>query len=184
VLVLASRSPRRAELLKNAGLPFIVRSAEIDETPLPQENPEEYVKRLAQQKALAVECGRDEIVLAADTTVIAAGQMLGKPVDRADAVRMLEALSGRKHTVITGICLRWSGELISDWATTQVWFAALTPGEIQEYVASGEPMDKAGAYGIQGIASRFIDRIDGCYNNVVGLPVAVVYRHLSALRRF
>jgi septum formation protein len=178
VLVLASQSPRRAEILRWAGIPFRMRSAVVDETARPGEKPEEYVCRLAELKALAIEAGVEDVVLGADTTVVIGGEMLGKPVDEADARRMLEALSGRRHEVLTGICVRWPTELIRDWAATHVWFATMTAQEIDEYVASGEPMDKAGAYAIQGLASKFIEKIDGCYFNVVGLPVALVYRHL------
>ncbi|HEV3332727.1 MAG TPA: Maf family protein [Bryobacteraceae bacterium] len=181
MLVLASQSPRRAEILRQAGLPFTVRIAQVDETPLPEEAPDHYVRRLAEAKALGVEAAPEEIVLGADTTVVVGGEMLAKPVDVPDARRMLEALSGRRHEVFTGICLRRGTALIQNCAKTQVWFAPLTPLEIEDYVASGEPMDKAGAYGIQGLASKFIERIEGCYFNVMGLPVALVYRHLSAL---
>jgi septum formation protein len=181
VLVLASRSPRRAEILKQAGIPFTVRTADVDETPRNGEKPETYVCRLAGEKAAAVDAGPDETVLAADTTVVIDGEILGKPVDSADAARMLKLLSGRRHEVLTGIALRRGGETISDWAATEVWFANLTEREIADYVASGEPMDKAGAYAIQGLASKFIEKIEGCYSNVVGLPIAIVYRHLKTL---
>jgi len=178
VLVLASKSPRRAEILRQAGIPFTVRAAEVDETPLPGEQPEAYAQRLAEVKALAVASTPAETVLGADTTVVIDGQILGKPTDADDARRMLCALSGRCHNVITGICIRRGDGLTRDWASTQVWFAAMTESEIDRYIASGEPQDKAGAYAIQGLASKFIERIEGCYFNVVGLPVALVYRHL------
>jgi septum formation protein len=181
MLVLASRSPRRAELLAAAGIEFSVRAADVDETPLPEENPEHYVVRVAEAKAGAVALGDDEIVLAADTTVVLAGEIMGKPMDPADAMRMLTALSSQRHEVITAVCLRNSHRTITDLSSTAVWFAPLSVGEIQWYVASGEPMDKAGAYGIQGLASRFIDRIEGSYTNVVGLPVARVYQLLREL---
>ena len=181
MLVLASQSPRRAEILRQAGIPFTVRAAEVDETPLPDEKPEDYVRRLAEEKALAVEAAPAETVLGADTTVVIDGQMLAKPADAADARRMLETLSGRRHEVLTGICLRQGTTLIRDWATTRVWFRPMTAQEITDYVASGEPADKAGGYAIQGLASKYIERIDGCYFNVVGLPVALVYRHLANL---
>jgi len=180
-LVLASRSPRRAELLTAAGIEFTVRSADIDETPRAGEAPMDYVLRLAQEKACAVWCGADETILAADTTVVLGREILGKPVDRADAARMLGALSERRHEVMTGVCLRAGNRMVRDASVTAVWFAPLTEAEIAEYVASGEPMDKAGAYGIQGIASRYVDRIEGSYTNVVGLPVALVYRLLHQL---
>lgn len=177
-LVLASRSPRRAELLTAAGIEFTVRSADIDETPRCGEAPLDYVLRLAEEKAWAVACDADETVLAADTTVVLGGEILGKPVDRADAARMLGALSERRHEVITGVCLRSQQRTVCEACVTAVWFAPMTAREIDEYVASDEPMDKAGAYGIQGVASRYIDRIEGSYTNVVGLPVALVYRLL------
>ena len=117
-------------------------------------------------------------MLAADTIVVLAGEIMGKPKDAADAARMLTALSGQRHEVITAICLRSAGGTLTDLTSTAVWFAPLSEEEIQWYVASGEPMDKAGAYGIQGLASRFIDRIEGSCANVVGLPVARVYQFL------
>jgi septum formation protein len=178
MLILASQSPRRADILQQAGIPFTVRAVSIDEAPLEAERPGPYVRRLAHAKALAVEAAPDEIVLAADTTVVAHGELLAKPVDDADARRMLLMLSGRRHEVLTGICLRRGDHLVTDHASTAVWFAPLTPGEIEAYIASREPMDKAGAYAIQGLASKFVERIDGCYFNVMGLPVALVYRHL------
>jgi septum formation protein len=178
MLILASQSPRRAEILRLAGIPFTVRSASVDESPLEAERPGPYVRRLAHAKALAIDAAADEIVLAADTTVVAHGELLAKPIDAADARRMLGVLSGRRHEVLTGICLRRGDRVLTDHVSTAVWFAPLTPSEIDEYVASGEPMDKAGAYAIQGLASKFVERIDGCYFNVMGLPVALVYRHL------
>jgi septum formation protein len=180
VLILASRSPRRAELLRAAGIDFTVRAADVDETALPNESPRNYVTRLAFEKAQAIPAA-SETVLAADTTVVIDNQILGKPIDPADAKRMLQALSGRKHEVITGICLRRGSRVIQDVDVTGVWFAPLTEAEIDRYVASGEPMDKAGAYAIQGLASRFIPRIEGSYSNVVGLPVALVSQALSKL---
>jgi septum formation protein len=179
MLVLASQSPRRAEILRQAGIPFIVRAASVDESPLEAERPGPYVRRLAQAKALAVDAAPGEIVLGADTTVVAAGELLAKPADAADARRMLAHLSGRRHEVLTGICLRRGGQVLTDNAATAVWFAALSDAEIENYIATGEPMDKAGAYAIQGLASKFVERIDGCYFNVMGLPVALVYRHLA-----
>lgn len=179
VLVLASQSPRRAEILKQAGIPFRVQAAEVDETPLHDEAPEKYVQRLAEMKALAVKAGPEDAVLGADTTVVVGGEMLGKPADADDARRMLRLLSGRRHEVLTGVCIKRGVDVVTDWAATQVWFVPMTDREIDDYVASGEPMDKAGAYAIQGLASKFIEKIDGCYFNVVGLPVALVYRHLK-----
>jgi septum formation protein len=183
MLVLASQSPRRSEILRQAGIPFTVRVADVDETPLAREKPEDYVRRLAKEKALAVRPGPEEVVLGADTTVVVHGVMLGKPVDVNDARRMLHLLSGKRHEVMTGICLKSAAGVILDWATTHVWFTEMTGREIEDYVASGEPMDKAGAYAIQGLASRFIERVDGCYFNVVGLPVALVYKHLRGAHR-
>jgi len=179
MLVLASQSPRRAEILRNAGIPFTIRSVEIDESPVEAERPGPYVRRLAEAKARAVHAASDEIVLAADTTVAAAGELLGKPADSADARRMLALLSGRRHEVLTGVCLRQGERILCDHAATAVWFAPLSSAEIEDYVASGEPMDKAGAYAIQGLASKFVERIEGCYFNVMGLPVSLVWRHLK-----
>jgi septum formation protein len=181
MLVLASRSPRRREILQQAGIPFVVRPADVDETPLPGEAARDYVTRIAREKANATAAEPGEIVLAADTTVVIQGQILAKPLDAADARRMLHMLSGQGHEVLTGIYLRSAGRVIEDCAETSVWFAPLSAEEIEDYAASGEPMDKAGAYAIQGLASKFIQRIEGCYFNVMGLPVAMVYRHLREL---
>lgn len=181
MIVLASRSPRRAELLRSAGFQFVVRAADIDETPRNGEHAQDYAVRLAEEKNLAIEAAPGEIVVAADTVVVLGSEIMGKPADADDARRMLAALSGRKHEVITGIALRAGHRMLSDFVSTAVWFAPLTRDEIESYVASGEPMDKAGAYGIQGIASRFIDRIEGSYTNVVGLPVALVYQKLKEI---
>lgn len=183
MLVLASRSPRRRDILQQAGIPFVIRPMEVDETPLPGESARDYVVRIAREKANAAAHPADgEIVLAADTTVTIHGEILGKPLDAADARRMLHMLSGKRHEVLTGICMRSASRVIEDCAETSVWFARLSPEEIADYAASGEPMDKAGAYAIQGLASKFVGRIEGCYFNVMGLPVAMVYRHLRALQ--
>jgi len=179
MLVLASLSPRRSEILRQAGIPFTVRAAPVDETPLPGELPPDYVKRVAALKALAVSAAPDEVVLGADTTVVVAGEMLAKPADAADARWMLSLLSGRRHEVVTGICLRRGSKLVYDQAVTAVWFSAMSDAEMDDYADSGEPLDKAGAYAIQGLASKFIERIEGCYFNVMGLPVSLVYRHLK-----
>jgi septum formation protein len=178
MLILASQSPRRAEILKQAGFDFVVRPAAVDETPLAGETPLACVERLARAKALAVEASADDIVLGADTVVVIDGRILGKPTDTADATRMLQLLSGRQHEVITGVCLRHQSSFACGSTVTRVWFAALSAEEIAAYVASGEPMDKAGAYAIQGLASRYITRIEGSYANVVGLPIDWVYQHL------
>jgi septum formation protein len=151
----------------------------VDETPIDGEAPEDYVRRLAEWKALAVEATADEIVLGADTTVVVDGDILGKPEDAADARRMVARLAGRRHQVLTGICLRHGSRNVRDLATTKVWFAGMSEAEIDGYVASGEPMDKAGGYAIQGLASKYVERIDGCYFNVMGLPVSLVHRHLT-----
>lgn len=182
MLILASQSPRRAELLKRAGIPFLVRPANVDETAHRGERPQDYARRIAEAKALAVDAGPSDVVLGADTTVVIDGAMLGKPDDANHAARMLAVLSGRKHEVITGICLKSAAEMIRDWAVTHVWFAELSREEIHAYVSSGEPMDKAGAYAIQGLASKFVERIDGGYSNVVGLSVALVYKYLRTMR--
>jgi septum formation protein len=181
MLLLASKSPRRREILQNAGIPFEVRPAEIHESHSDHEPPEDYVRRLAREKAEAVAAASGDIVLGADTVVVVDEHVLEKPNDAADACRMLRLLSGRDHFVITGICLRSPDRLIIDSERTMVRFAPLTDEEIEDYVQSGEPMDKAGAYAIQGLASKFVERIEGCYFNVVGLPVAKVYRLLKEI---
>jgi septum formation protein len=174
-VILASRSPRRAELLSAAGISFEVLAADIDETPHPHETPAAYVERLAIDKARAVFALRPESrVLGADTTVTIDGEILGKPVDEADALRMIRRLNGRPHEVHTGVALVSAGGVRSAVDTTRVWFSAMTDEDISWYVATGEPVDRAGAYAIQGLASRFIPRIEGSYSNVVGLPVALV----------
>ena len=178
MLVLASRSPRRSEILRQAGIPFTVRVSDVDESVLPGESPGAYVQRLAEAKAMAVTAGQGDIVLGADTTVVISGEILAKPADARDAHRMLALLSGRRHEVLTGICMRRGARATCDCVTTAVVFAELSEREIAEYVASGEPMDKAGAYAIQGLASKFVERIEGDYFNVMGLPVALVYRRL------
>ena len=189
MIVLASASPRRQEILRNAGIPFSVQAADIDETPLKDELPRDCAERLAREKALAVWRMRPrDMVLGADTIVVVDGAILGKPVDSNDAARMLRLLSGRVHQVITGVCVvggRGDSQLTSSEPetrtaseTTSVTMNELSDAEIRKYVATGEPMDKAGAYAIQGIASRWIPRIEGDYSNVVGLPMALVYSML------
>jgi len=189
MLVLASASPRRQELLRNAGISFEVQPAHIPEDPQPGELPGACAERLAREKARAVFSRRPgDIVLGADTIVVVEGEILGKPRDAADAMRMLGRLSGKTHQVTTGVCLtgpgegRHGGEAFEDVRseTTRVTVATLTEGEIRDYVASEEPMDKAGAYAIQGRASRWIPQIAGDYFNVVGLPVALVWKMLAA----
>jgi septum formation protein len=177
VLVLASKSPRRQQILRDAGIPFVVRAVDVPEHRRADESAVDYVRRLAEEKAVAVALNPSEVILGADTTVVVGDQVLEKPRDTGDAIRMLALLSGREHQVITGICLRSESRKIVDAAITRVHFMALTQEELEAYAASGEPMDKAGAYAIQGLASKFIDRIEGCYFNVVGLPVPMVYRY-------
>jgi septum formation protein len=181
-LTLASASPRRAELLAAAGFDFDVHPVEVDETPLPGEDPAAYVSRLALLKAQRCQCDRvGELVLAADTTVVVDGQLLAKPVDEAEARRMLRLLAGREHQVLTGVALRLGSRVLSAVEATGVRFVALGEAEIDWYVASGEPAGKAGAYAVQGLAARFVDRIEGSYSNVVGLPVSRVYLMLREL---
>lgn len=214
MLVLASASPRRQDLLRSAGISFKTQPADIDETPLPGESARACAERLAREKALAVWRTRpQDVVLGADTIVVIDDSILGKPADSGDAARMLRLLAGRVHSVITGVCVvqtvasrqlpvasegpagnyvhpppsfevlrTENGELRTASETTLVTMSELSDTEIRDYVASGEPMDKAGAYAIQGRASRWIPRIEGDYSNVVGLPLALVVRMLSQLR--
>jgi septum formation protein len=187
-IILASSSPRRQELLRNAGIPFTMQPADINETPIAGESPRNCAERLAREKALAVFQGRPKnFVLGADTIVVVDDAILGKPRDDADAFRMLRLLSGRTHAVITGVCIvgpvasgQWSVVSNTKTAseTTLVTMCIISDDEIRDYVATGEPMDKAGAYAIQGMASRWIPCIEGDYSNVVGLPVALVYAML------
>ncbi|NLA35586.1 MAG: septum formation inhibitor Maf [Actinobacteria bacterium] len=176
-LILASGSPRRRELLAEAGYRFSVHPADIDETPLPYEKPEDYVERLAAHKAAAVaaELGdgaRDAVVVGADTIVVLGKELLGKPVDAADAASMLRRLSGRVHHVLTGVavCSRELTTAIS--VESAVWFRELDDDEIDAYVAGGEPLDKAGSYAIQGGGAAFVEEIEGAFDNIVGLPVS------------
>jgi nucleoside triphosphate pyrophosphatase len=181
MLILASASPRRSELLRNAAIPFVVDPAHVREEPAAREKPLDYAKRLARDKALAVFARHaNDVVLAADTVVVAGEHLLEKPAGAEDAARMLRLLSGRAHQVITGVCVVAPNFEDTEAEATEVHFSPISDQEIADYVASGEPMDKAGAYGIQGIASRWIGRIEGCYFNVVGLPVERVYRMLRA----
>lgn len=181
-LVLASQSPRRRELLSIAGFTFTVRAHPVEELRADGESPRHYVMRLASAKAEASwNAAADEIILGADTIVVLDHQVLEKPHSEASAKAMLRALSCREHVVLTGICLRHSGGSIVDYESTRVSFVELSEQEIDDYVRSGEPMDKAGAYAIQGLASKFIDRIEGDYFNVMGLPLARIYRHLKRI---
>ncbi len=177
MLVLASASPRRQDLLRAAGIAFQVQATNIPEDALAGETPRTCAERLAREKAAFVARSRPrDVVLGADTIVVVDGEMLGKPVDAADATRMLRLLSGRSHEVITGVCLMGAGFADVRSESTLVVMSDLSEADIAFYVRSGEPMDKAGAYAIQGIASRWIPRIQGDYSNVVGLPVALVWR--------
>lgn len=179
-LVLASASPRRAELLRAAGLTFDVQVTGADEEVQPDETPEAYVQRVAEAKArAALPAAGDRLVLAADTTVVVDGRILGKPSGQDEASEMLRLLSGRSHVVMTGVTLATAARLMTRSETTAVEFAPLSDDEIAWYVATGEPADKAGAYAVQGLASRYVTRIDGSYSNVVGLPVALVYKMLA-----
>src|SRR5581483_1226002 len=195
MLILASASPRRQELLRNAAIPFTVDPADIPEVPEPGEQPQIFAERLAREKARDVAALHpDDFVLGADTTVVIDGEILNKPNDASDAARMLRLLSGRTHQVITGVCLvlpsnkgprgqvrtenQGPRKEVVRSETTSVTFAPLSDADIEFYVSTGEPMGKAGAYAIQGTASRWIPRVEGDYFNVVGLPVAMVYRML------
>ena len=180
MLILASSSPRRRQLLEQIGLTFTVESADVDERLQPGEPPAKYVQRLALEKAQAIwERHRSEddpddplIILGADTVVVLDSEVLGKPADQADARRMLELLSGRTHQVLTGIAAVSRRGMVSEVEITQVFFDLINDEELVRYLMSGEPMDKAGAYGIQGYAARWIPRIEGCHFNVMGLPLA------------
>lgn len=180
-LILASQSPRRRELLRNAGYDFEIRNVEVPERRLPRESAEAYVERLATGKAQAAKPSLGEVAIGADTVVVVDGQVLEKPLDRSDASRMLALLSGRRHRVLTGICVYDGHRTLAEVESTWVEFDPMQPGEIEEYVASGEPMDKAGAYAIQGRASRYVAGIEGCYFNVVGLPVRRLSRLLQEI---
>ena len=173
-LILASQSPRRRELLGLTGLDFVVRGADIDETMDETKPPEEEVARVSRLKALAVAREPDDVVIAADTIVVCEGKVLGKPRDEADAFRMLSLLSGRDHQVMTGMTVLQGDEIVTHTEVTRLRFRDLLPGEIRAYIASGEPMDKAGAYGIQGGAALFCVGMEGDYYNVMGLPVCAL----------
>lgn len=171
-IILASASPRRAELLRQAGVNFSVRPADIDETPRPGESAGGYVERLAVEKALAVSQQEpDAIVIGSDTSVVLSGAILGKPASEEDAVETLMALSGQTHQVMTGVAVAVESSSESICVTTEVTFRTLTKPEIAAYVRTGEPMDKAGSYGIQGLGGIFVERLQGSYSSVVGLPL-------------
>ena len=170
-LILASQSPRRRELLGLTGLPFVVRAADIDETMDPGKAPFDEVARVSCLKAEAVARKPEDVVIAADTIVVCGGEVLGKPRNEADAFRILSVLSGRHHEVMTGMTVVCGDKAITHTEVTKIHFRELHPEEIRAYIASGEPMDKAGAYGIQGGAALFCEKMDGDYYNVMGLPV-------------
>ena len=181
-LVLASQSPRRKELLSILGIPFSIVPSSIDEIPARGENPEQFVVRVARQKGMDVASRVSQsVVLSADTVVTVDGEILGKPASPSDAAQMLSKISGRTHRVMTGVCLVLAPRriLALEHETTRVRFRKLSAAEIRDYLRSGEPFDKAGAYGIQGLASKYVTRIEGCFFNVVGLPVPLVYEMLK-----
>jgi septum formation protein len=180
-LVLASGSPRRREILDLLALEHEVRPPAVAEKLRPGEAPNAAARRLAIEKVAATPSGRDELILAADTLVVLGDKILGKPSDQADAVRMLMQLQGRRHEVFTGLALQVGNRVEADVAVTGVWFRSLDAAECEEYVASGEPLDKAGSYGIQGLGAALVHRIEGEYFNVMGLPVQLL---LSLLARF
>ena len=170
-LILASQSPRRRELLGLTGLDFTVRVADIDETMDPGKEPFDEVARVSRLKALAVQREPEDVVIAADTIVVCGDEVLGKPRDEEDAFRILSLLSGRSHEVMTGMTVLRGNEAVTHTEVTKIRFRQLHPAEIRAYIATGEPMDKAGAYGIQGGAALFADQMEGDYYNVMGLPV-------------
>lgn len=182
-IILASKSPRRQELLKLLGVDFTIHTADIDETMDPALPPEQEVARVGEEKAEAVaaQCASEDIVIAADTIVVVDGQILGKPKSEADAVRMLSLLSGRRHEVMTGLTVLQSGRMQRCVVRTGIEFRPLSDREIRAYVATGEPMDKAGAYGIQGRGALFVAHLDGDYFNVMGLPLCRLGQLLNEL---
>ena len=177
-LILASQSPRRRELLGLFHLPFVIRVADIDETMDETASAYEEVARVSREKALAVSRGADDVVIAADTIVVCQGKVLGKPHSPEEAVQMLSLLSGRDHQVMTGMTVLRGEKVLSCTEVTDIHFRELSPKEINAYVATGEPMDKAGAYGIQGGAALFAEKMVGDYYNVMGLPVCKLHRML------
>ncbi|MBR5321362.1 MAG: septum formation protein Maf [Clostridia bacterium] len=182
-LVLASKSPRRSEILKNAGYDFEIRVADADETIPDGTKPEDAVVFLAARKAMAVNRADDETVLGADTIVVLNNRILGKPKDREDAFNMLKSLSGRVHSVFTGVCIIENGKSMTFAEETQVEFLPLSDEDIYKYIDTNDCYDKAGAYGIQGYASKFIRRISGDYFNVVGLPISAIFEKFLQKRK-
>lgn len=177
-LILASASPRRKALLSLFGIPFTVRAADIDETMDPEKPPFDEVARVSRSKALAVSRGEEDVVIAADTIVVCQGKVLGKPHSEDEAASMLRLLSGRDHQVMTGCTILYGDRAETFTEVTSLHFRPLREKEIQKYVQSGEPMDKAGAYGIQGGAALFCEKLEGDYYNVMGLPVCRLYETL------
>jgi septum formation protein len=181
-VILASQSPRRRELLTLIGIPHEVRPADIDERYLPGEVPAAHAERLAREKAATIgRTERDAVVIGSDTIVVVDGDVLGKPTDEAHAVAMLNRLSGRSHTVMTAVAIRWRGEERSAVEEVEVTFGVLDDARIRAYVATGEPMDKAGAYGIQGYGATIVERVDGDYFSVMGLPLFRLTRLMDEL---
>ena len=178
MVVLASQSPRRRELLQKLNIPFTVQVADVEETPLPGETPQALVERLSCAKALAV-AQPGQVVIAADTVVVADGKILGKPADEQEAMQMLQMLSGRSHQVMTGVTVAKDGRVLTHTEITHVTFRSLAQWELSRYIQSGEPLDKAGAYGIQGGAGVFVSSINGDYYNVVGLPLCRLWQMLG-----
>ena len=170
-LVLASSSPRRADILRDLGLDFLVRSVAIDESRREGESPLQMVLRLAGEKATAAGVGDEQLVIGADTAVVLGDRALGKPQDEAEAIEMLQRLAGRRHTVLTGVALKTRANILLDHSSTVVTFREIGRDEASLYWQSGEPADKAGAYGIQGLGGQFVETIEGSYSGVVGLPV-------------
>lgn len=180
-LILASQSPRRRELLGLFKMPFTVKVADIDEAMNEDLPAAEEVARVSRLKAEAIEAACEDVVIAADTIVVLDGHILGKPADEADAVRMLTALSGKSHQVMTGVTVKRGSRCITHTEITDIHFRELSPKEIEDYVRTGEPMDKAGAYGIQGGAALFADKMHGDYYNVMGLPVCALHGMLRKI---
>ena len=179
-IILASGSPRRQELLGRMGIrDFVVSVPQVDEVCPEGLTPEETVCRISRQKSAAVQAEPDDIVITADTMVFLDGRRLGKPRDEEDALRMLSALQGRQHTVCTGVTVRQGDKVLTRAQSTQVWFREATTEELKNYIRSGEPMDKAGAYGVQGLGALLVERIDGDFFNVMGLPVLLLSRMLA-----
>lgn len=180
-LILASQSPRRKELLGLFHIPFTVQVADIDEAMDPSKSPQEEVSRVSRLKALAVAGNSEDVIIAADTIVVLEGNVLGKPADRRDAIRMLTALSGRDHQVMTGVTVVRGSRILTHTEVTDIHFRPLSQAEILRYVDTGEPMDKAGSYGIQGGAALFVEKMHGDYYNVMGLPVCRLWQMLHAV---